>query len=150
MPSIDKEFKFENLRALVIDDETIIIRMVAAALRELGFSQIKMAKNGQDAMEHFYDGECRFDLIICDWMMPNMNGLEFLQFIRSKFPNVPFLMLTGKITKEAILEAKEAGVSAYIAKPFSSDQLNKKVKTLIRRSVDGESGETAWLATMGT
>ena len=149
MSSIQEEINFGNLRALVIDDEPVIVKIVAAALKELGIGQIQMAKDGLEAISFFHDEVCRFDLIICDWMMPNMNGLEFLKEFRAMFPKVPFLMLTGKVTKEAILDAKNAGVSAYIGKPFTTEQVHKKIRTLIIRSIKETSGETAWLATMG-
>ena len=134
---------FEGLRVLVVDDEPTIIKMVATVLRALGISQIRAAADGQAALALFNDPEFPFDLVICDWMMPATSGIEVLKEIRTQDTTIPFLMLTSNVTKEAIVEARDAGVSGYVAKPFSSEELAKKVRTLAKQSLSGERG-VAW------
>jgi len=130
----------ETLRVLVVDDEPTIIKKVATVLRSLGINQIRAATDGSDALVMFKNPEFTFDMIICDWMMPMLSGVQVLREIRAIDKTIPFLMLTSNISKEAILEAKESGVSAYIAKPFSAEQLVKKVTILAKQALSPERG----------
>ena len=70
------------------------------------------------------------NLVICDWNMPRMNGVDFLRQIRTIFPDLPFLMVTGRCDKDSVVQAKMAGVTAFIKKPFSPDQLETKLRVL--------------------
>ncbi len=71
------------------------------------------------------------DLIVCDWRMLNMTGLELLQQVRSTYPDMPFMMLTGKTDLQSVKVAREFGVDAYVAKPYSPQQLEKKLIALV-------------------
>jgi CheY-like chemotaxis protein len=71
-------------------------------------------------------------MMLCDWKMPQMSGLEVLKRVRSRAPDLPFLMITGLADPGSLVEAKSHGVSGYIKKPFSLDQLRKKL-ALIQR-----------------
>ena len=73
------------------------------------------------------------NLIICDWNMPNMNGVELLRQLRTVDPDMPFLMVTGRTDIESVVEAKSSGVTAYISKPFSSQQLEAKLRIILTR-----------------
>ena len=134
---------FEALRVLVVDDEPTIIKMVATVLRGMGITQIRAATDGADALALFNDPEFSFDLMICDWMMPVTSGIQVLRQVRTVDTTIPFLMLTTNVSKEAIVEARNAGVSAYIAKPFTADELVKKVAVLAKQSFGAERG-IAW------
>ena len=100
------------------------------AVRPPGNNFICMqADNGESALavtrrEHF-------DLIICDWMMPTLSGLDVLKGIRSMNTRVPFLMLTAKASTDAIVAAKKAGVTSYIVKPFTRIDLRTKILLLV-------------------
>lgn len=74
-----------------------------------------------------------FDLVIWDWRMPEMSGLELLQRLRNAGNAVPFIMLTRKASHDAVVEARESGVDGYIAKPFTAKQVQHKVMTVARR-----------------
>ena len=123
----------ESLRVLVVEDEMIMIRMVATVLRGLGINSIRVAMDGVEALALFDEEESAFDMVICDWLMPNMDGLEFLKHVRAGDRTIPFLMLTGNVAEEAIHEAREAGVSAYITKPYTADDLQTKIQLLAKR-----------------
>lgn len=80
----------------------------------------------------FADGDDSVDVILCDWNMPRLSGLELLKQIRTCGPDLPFLMITGNADLEAVVEAKTYGVTGYIRKPFSADQLRKKLNVISR------------------
>ena len=125
-----KKTNIKELKILIIDDDEQILGIVRFVLRDLGLHKIVTADTGKKGIDLFTDTPESFDLIICDWSMPGMSGLDVLKHIRSQDKDVPFLMLTANVTKEAILEARDAGVSAYIAKPFTPVDLQAKLKTL--------------------
>jgi two-component system, chemotaxis family, chemotaxis protein CheY len=77
-------------------------------------------------------GEGSFDLIVSDWNMPNMTGLEFLKAVRADgcLKGVPFIMMSSEADKEKIMEAVQAGVNQYIVKPFNAVQLEEKIKAI--------------------
>lgn len=79
-----------------------------------------------------YDDEDFVDIILCDWNMPQLTGMELLRQIRTCDPDMPFIMLTGLADFEAVTEAKSCGVTGYIKKPFSADQLRKKLSLVSR------------------
>jgi two-component system chemotaxis response regulator CheY len=74
------------------------------------------------------------DLVLCDWNMPGRSGLELLQQVRSVGLEVPFVMVTGRADKESVIAAKDAGVTAYISKPFSAAQLEAKMRAAVARA----------------
>ena len=135
--------KFESLRVLVVDDEPTIIKMVATVLRNMGITQIRAATDGTEAMAMLDNAELAFNMVICDWMMPKTSGIQVLRQVRTIDTAIPFLMLTSNVSKEAIIEARSAGVSAYIAKPFTADELARKVTALAKQSLGVEPG-MAW------
>lgn len=121
----------KNLAALVVDDDPDMIEIISFVLREIGILSITRATSAMNALEHFKNKPFPFDLIICDWMMPGMNGLDFLRQVRANDRETPFLMLTSRARKEDVVAAKSAGVTAYIAKPFASAELRQKVLALV-------------------
>lgn len=120
---------------LVVDDAPFIRDLVKKALRSLfpGL-QIEEAVNGRKAQQLL--SRQRFDLILCDWEMPEMSGLELLQWFRAQpeSAKTPFIMVTSRGDKENVIEAIQSGVSDYIPKPFSNDQLSAKVKKALQRT----------------
>lgn len=114
-------------RILVVDDYAATRDLIRAILRSVGFTEILQAENGSDAI-HLLRAE-RVDLIICDWNMPQVTGLEVLKTVRSDIilKTVPFIMLTAEAYKESVAAALEAGVTDYIAKPFTADILLGKI-----------------------
>jgi two-component system, chemotaxis family, chemotaxis protein CheY len=118
---------------LVVDDFKTMRRIVRECLRELGFSSVDEAEDGKIALNKL--NQKPYQLIISDWNMPNMMGIDLLKAVRgnSKHKAIPFLMLTAESQKENVLEAARAGVSNYIVKPFTPDQLEDKLKAIFNK-----------------
>jgi CheY-like chemotaxis protein len=124
------EASLGHLRVLVVEDNREARLLVRNMLQDFGLSQIFEANSGREGL-HFIDlAPEMVDLIICDWNMPDMDGLSLLKQIRTVFANMPFLMLTGRCDLDSVHEAKSAGVSAYIRKPFSPNQLEAKLRIM--------------------
>lgn len=133
-PSLARTNTIKNgdyLKVLVVDDQPEIRSLVREVLADAGITQVFEAADGKAALQ-FVDAD--FDmvnLIVCDWNMPGMTGIDFLRQIRSVFPELPFLMVTGRCDKKSVVEAKSAGVTAYIRKPFSPGQLETKLRAMM-------------------
>lgn len=136
---ISKPKKLSDLRVLVADDEADICQMVKFALESMGIRRIHCAGDGQDAWNIFYEAKGRLDLVISDWMMPRMTGLELLKRIRERDQEIPFLMLTVKLTRESVGDAAKAGVTGYVAKPFDIQILQRHVRAVIRKLVEADA-----------
>lgn len=124
-----------KVSVLVVDDATFIRDLVKKGLRDhLPGIQIEEAVNGRKAQQVL--GRNPIDLILCDWEMPEMSGLELLQWCREQeaLKGVPFIMVTSRGDKENVVQAIQAGVSDFIGKPFSNEQLITKVKKALQRS----------------
>ncbi|WP_313412593.1 response regulator, partial [Rhodospirillum rubrum] len=124
-------------KVLVVEDEESAAAYVRMVLGDMGIEDVTLAANGRDALQRIVGWEHEIDLIICDWMMPVMSGLDFLKQIRAVAPTVPFLMVTALATVETVRTAMAHDVTAYIAKPFPPEQLEEKVLVLFNRG--GES-----------
>lgn len=123
-----------NITILVIDDQALTRSMVKSILKGLGYAVVLVAENGPIALE-LLETE-KVDIIICDWNMPQMSGLEFLKKVRANpaTRKIPFLMLTAEAYRENVSAAIAAGVSDYIAKPFTPDVLANKVESTLKRA----------------
>ncbi len=120
-----------SITILVVDDFATMRRIVKGNLRQLGFTNIVEAEDGRLALEELKKNE--IGLIISDWNMPNMTGLEFLKAVRSdeSFKKIPFVMVTAEGQKNNVMEAAKAGVSNYIVKPFTPDTFEEKLKKVL-------------------
>ncbi len=126
-------------RLLVVDDakftRDLMVKAVKAEYREL---EVDVAQDGRKAQSLL--NRTRYDLVLCDWEMPEMSGIELLTWLRdqgeSKNREVPFIMVTSLGDKEYILEAAEHGVTDYVTKPFNNDQLvNKVTKQFVKQGI---------------
>ncbi|NQV55639.1 MAG: response regulator [Rhodospirillales bacterium] len=135
------ELDTSRIRILVVDDEPEVLRLVGSVLRGMGINDVKQAADGEEALSIVLAQSRRIDLIICDWSMPKLSGLDLLQEIRGNNLTIPFLMITGNADEEAVRSAKGYGVSAYIAKPFSIGDLERKVLRLLKREKVQKSDE---------
>jgi len=120
-----------NMRVLVVDDFATMRRILKNILRQIGFTNIAEADHGKTALNVIKGGGV--DLILCDWNMPEMSGLELLTMMKSddELKDIPFVMVTAEATKESILEAVNAGVDSYIIKPFTAETIGEKLKKLL-------------------
>ena len=117
-----------NMDVLIVDDFATMRRILKNILRQIGFTNIYEADNGKNALNILK--KQKFDLILCDWNMPEMSGLELLNEIRSdnELKDTPFVMVTAEAQKNNIIEAVQAGVSNYVVKPFTAETINGKLK----------------------
>jgi two-component system chemotaxis response regulator CheY len=126
---------FQRLKVLIVEDQYEARMMIRNMLMEFGVNQIFEASDGKKGLQFTDTAFDLIDLIICDWNMPEMTGVELLRQLRSVGYDVPFLMVTGKADKAAVLEAKKSGVNGYICKPFSPVQLEAKLRILMQKSL---------------
>jgi two-component system chemotaxis response regulator CheY len=117
-----------STKVLVVDDFATMRRIVKGVLKQLGFSDIIEAENGSSALDELKKE--KVGLIVSDWNMPKMTGLDLLKAVREdeKFKSIPFIMVTAEGQKENVLEAVKAGVSNYIVKPFTPETFNEKLQ----------------------
>jgi CheY-like chemotaxis protein len=125
-----------KLGVMVVDDQAAARGLLKKMLKEMKIDQVFEAPSGRNALALIDSAPEMVDIILCDWNMPSMSGLDFLRQVRSVGLDIPFLMITGRADKESIIEAKDAGVSAYIAKPFSKAQLEAKLRVVVSRKAD--------------
>jgi len=118
---------YANLSVLVVEDEPFARKLTLATLQRIGMRKIVAAENGADALNVLATAREPFHLIVSDWNMPEMNGLDLLRAVRKDHPFMPFLMLTGHADQELVLAARAARVNGYIVKPFSTEQLRSKI-----------------------
>lgn len=115
------------LRVLVVDDELQVVQTVRGMLRDMGVARSFAAKDGQEATEFLRDHEHAVDVLITDWNMPRMNGLELLKHARSRNPDVAVLLVTGRADQDSVMQARDLGVRGYLRKPFSAQELRAKL-----------------------
>jgi two-component system chemotaxis response regulator CheY len=126
------EGPFGRLSVLLVEDELFAQKLATNVLKQIGVKDVAVAKNGADALKILAMPRSKFDLIISDWNMPEVTGLNLLKSVRQTWPDMPFIMLTGKTTGDFVLAAKEHGVNGYIAKPFAPIQLINKIASVLR------------------
>ena len=124
--------ELKDLRVLVVEDSFQTIALIRTMLSDFGITQIYTAKDGKEALDFLGTCDELIDIVMCDWNMPRMSGLEVLRQVRTVDPDMPFLMVTGAADPESVLAAKSNGVTAYIAKPFSANILKKKLNVVAR------------------
>jgi two-component system, chemotaxis family, chemotaxis protein CheY len=122
-------------KVLIVDDMLTMRKIVSKVLREIGFTDITEATDGMDAWQKVTSASEPFGLIISDWNMPNMTGLDFLKQVRGseKFSKTPFLLVTAEAEKDQVAEAIKSGVDQYVIKPFSQDNLRTKLEMAHKR-----------------
>ena len=112
---------------LIVDDYKTMLRIIRNLLKQLGFENVEEATDGSEALQKLRDGE--FKLVISDWNMEPMTGIQLLREVRSdeRMRKMPFIMVTAESKTENVVIAKEAGVSNYIVKPFNAATLKSKL-----------------------
>jgi len=125
----------KNMKILVVDDFSTMRRIVKNILRQLNFVNIIESDDGSTARE-VLQREQR-DLVISDWNMPKMTGLELLKALKADdaLKHIPFLMVTAEAQQENIIEAVKSGVSNYIVKPFTAETLSQKINQIFSKQV---------------
>ena len=123
----------KNLNFLVVDDFSTMRRIVRNLLKELGYNNVEEAEDGAQALDMLGTG--RFQFVVSDWNMPNLDGLEMLKRIRASEPlkHLPVLMVTAEAKKENIIAAAQAGANGYVVKPFSAATLEEKLDRIFEK-----------------
>lgn len=131
----------EDMKVLVVDDDTFSREIIKDHLSEIGLGSIEEAANGIEAAKRLKSDGNQVELILCDWKMPKMDGIELLKFVRKDetLSDLPFIMVTSVGDVENIKEAILAGVSDYIAKPVDIDTLKTKITSdsLFKKQLQG-------------
>ncbi|MEF9995191.1 MAG: chemotaxis response regulator CheY [Burkholderiaceae bacterium] len=122
-----------DLRFLIVDDFSTMRRIVRNLLKEIGFANADEAEDGAVALGMLRSS--RFDFVVTDINMPNMNGFELLEAIRADpaLKTLPVLMVTAEAKKEDIIRAAQSGASGYIVKPFTKATLDEKVQKILQK-----------------
>ncbi len=122
-----------SIKVLVADDFATMRKIVRNILKQIGFEDIIEAEDGAVALQLLKQE--KVGLVVTDWNMPNLSGLELLQSIRQNpaTAKLPVLMVTAEGLKENVLEAVKAGVNNYVVKPFTAEVLQEKIETIFRK-----------------
>lgn len=113
-------------KVLAVDDSTTMLRIQQRHLQAVEGIEIVTANDGIEALDKFDSGN--IDLILSDWNMPNMSGIDFLKAIRVRDRSIPFIMVTTECERGSVLTAVQQGVSDFLVKPFDGDKLVAKVR----------------------
>lgn len=120
-----------SIKILIVDDFATMRRILKNILKQLGFTNVTEADDGTTALDLLKSNS--FDLIISDWNMPKMTGLDLLKTVRAtpEYKDIPFLMVTAEAQKQNVIDAVQAGVSNYVVKPFTADQISEKLTKIL-------------------
>jgi two-component system, chemotaxis family, chemotaxis protein CheY len=119
----------DTISVLVIEDSEYIRDLIARMLRRSGVQKVVEARSGADGIAVAAANE--FDVVICDIGLPDTSGFDVIRAIRARRPSLPCLMLTGHTDKASVLEARSVGAAAYLVKPVSPRELEKKVRAVV-------------------
>jgi two-component system, chemotaxis family, chemotaxis protein CheY len=124
---------FGGLSILVVDDDDDMRKLICAMIRRMSANILVIeAHSGEEALERISAALEPFSIVICDWEMPGMLGIDLFKRVRARNPKLPFLMLTGRTDLESVAAAKNAGITGYLVKPVSPLQLQAKIAVLLR------------------
>lgn len=130
-----------GIKVLVVDDFPTMRRIVKNLLKQIGFENIDEAEDGVQALNKLKSGS--YGLVVSDWNMPNMEGIDLLRNIRQEaepLKNIPFLMVTAEAEKEKVIEAIKSGVDNYIVKPFTAEVLKEKLEKIADKKTSLKAG----------
>ncbi len=121
----------KSMNVLIVDDYKTMLRIIRNLLKQIDFHNVEEASDGSEALAKLHSGD--YGLIISDWNMAPMTGLELLLAVRadSRLRATPFIMITAESKADNVVAAKEAGVSNYIVKPFNAETLREKIEKVL-------------------
>lgn len=126
--SVDK-----SMNVLIVDDYKTMLRIIRNLLKQIGFENVDEATDGTQALDKLKGKS--YGLIISDWNMEPMTGIELLREVRGNGSDIPFIMVTAENKTENVLAARQAGVNNYIVKPFNADTLRQKISSVLGSDV---------------
>ena len=123
----------KDMKILIVDGFSTMRRIIKNLLRDLGFTNTQEADDGNTALPMLESGH--FDLLVTDWNMPGMSGIDLLRKVRldERLKHLPVLMVTAEAKREQIIEAAQAGVNGYVVKPFTAQVLKEKIEKIFER-----------------
>jgi two-component system chemotaxis response regulator CheY len=121
----------KTINVLIVDDYRTMLRIIRNLLKQLDFNNVEEATDGAEALAKLRAGN--FGLVISDWNMQPMTGLDLLREVRAdaRLKATPFIMITAESKTENVVAAKQAGVSNYIVKPFNAETLREKIEKVL-------------------
>ncbi|MFL1462821.1 chemotaxis response regulator CheY [Roseococcus sp. DSY-14] len=121
----------KSINVLIVDDYKTMLRIIRNLLKQLEFDNVEEATDGSEALAKLRAGN--FGLVISDWNMEPMTGLDLLKEVRAdaRLKHTPFIMVTAESKTENVVAAKQAGVSNYIVKPFNAETLREKIEKVL-------------------
>ena len=121
----------KNTPVLIVDDYKTMLRIIRNLLKQIDIENVEEASDGQEALNKLRAGS--FGLVISDWNMAPMTGLDLLKEVRAdaRLKDMPFIMITAESKTENVVAAKQAGVSNYIVKPFNAETLREKIEKVM-------------------
>jgi two-component system chemotaxis response regulator CheY len=122
-----------DLSVLLVEDQPQSRQLIAKMLSTLGISRLTELGGGADAIALLTDTAETFDIVLCDWMMPEIDGMAVLLALKEHRPGLPFLMLTARADSASVSEAILAGVSGYLRKPFGLQDLRERLQPYASR-----------------
>ena len=120
-----------GLNILVVDDDEGMRKLIGAMLKRMNVDLVTEASSGDEALECLSTAREPFNLVICDWEMPGVSGIDLFKQVHASGPKLPFLMVTGRSDLESVAAAKKAGIVGYLVKPISPQQLRAKIAVLL-------------------
>jgi two-component system chemotaxis response regulator CheY len=120
------------MRFLVVDDSSTMRRIIINTLNKLGYKECHEAANGREGVERL--ATTQVDMVITDWNMPEMSGIDFIKAVRSNAAtkHLPVLMVTTNAAQDDIVQALHAGVNNYVVKPFTPDTIRDKIESAVK------------------
>jgi two-component system chemotaxis response regulator CheY len=121
----------KSMNVLIVDDYKTMLRIIRNLLKQIDFNYVDEATDGAEALAKLRSGN--FGLVISDWNMQPMTGLQLLQEVRAdaRLKSLPFIMVTAESKAENVVAARQAGVSNYIVKPFNAETLKEKIEKVL-------------------
>ena len=121
----------KSMNVLIVDDYKTMLRIIRNLLKQIDFNNVDEASDGTEALARLRSGS--YGLVISDWNMAPMTGLQLLQEVRAdqRLRNLPFIMITAESKADNVVAAKQAGVSNYIVKPFNAETLKDKIEKVL-------------------
>ncbi|MFN8548144.1 MAG: response regulator [Candidatus Eisenbacteria bacterium] len=119
------------MKVLVVDDSSMMRKVMIGALGRFGTSDVTQAGDGDEAVAAV--GKEAFDLVLMDWNMPNMTGIDALKAIRSGGHTMPIIMVTTEAEKSRVMEALKSGANSYVIKPFQPEMLVQRIQQVMEK-----------------
>jgi two-component system chemotaxis response regulator CheY len=132
---IDDQKRFAKMGALVVNHESGIVAIVTTILQSMGMTHIERALDGDKALALFAEDPYFVHFVVCDWSMPGMTGIQLIEKIRAVNATIPILILAGEASIDNMKAALAAGVSQFLAKPFTSADMQKRVRAMTKNLI---------------